>query len=180
HWMWLFPTGYCYLLQAGSIANDLFGALFGLAAIELALRARQSQRPAELWLSLIAAGLMTAGKAFNLLLLLPWLVAIWPALPLLVRSPLCSFLIGLIAASASLLPTAFLNLRYCGDWTGMKAEQIANLGGHAPAFHLAVNTALIFLHNLTPTIFPFANQWNHAMDQLIPSGLSLKLHRYFE
>ena len=40
HWMWLAPTGYCYLLQAGSIGNDLFGAVFGLAALDLALRAR--------------------------------------------------------------------------------------------------------------------------------------------
>ena len=28
HWMWLLPTGYCYLLQAGSIASDMFSAVF--------------------------------------------------------------------------------------------------------------------------------------------------------
>ena len=28
HWMWLLPTGYCYLLQAGSVANDMFSAHF--------------------------------------------------------------------------------------------------------------------------------------------------------
>lgn len=42
HWMWLVPTGYCYLLQAGSIGNDLFGAIFILAALDFALRARSS------------------------------------------------------------------------------------------------------------------------------------------
>src|SRR6185295_5371592 len=30
-WMWLLPTGYCYVLQAGGIGNDLFGAVFVLA-----------------------------------------------------------------------------------------------------------------------------------------------------
>ena len=39
HWMWLMPTGYCFLLQAGSIGNDLFGAVFALAALDFALRA---------------------------------------------------------------------------------------------------------------------------------------------
>lgn len=43
HWMWLLPAGYCYLLQAGSIANDLFGAVFAMVAIEFALRARQKK-----------------------------------------------------------------------------------------------------------------------------------------
>ena len=39
-WMWLVPTGYCFLLQAGSIGNDLFGAPFALAAVDFALRAK--------------------------------------------------------------------------------------------------------------------------------------------
>jgi hypothetical protein len=179
-WMWLLPTGYCYLLQAGSIGNDLFGALFALAAIEMALRGRQSQRPAELWLSLIAAGLMTAGKAFNLLLLLPWAIAIWPCLGLSVRTPVVSVLVMLIAAGSSLLPTAWLNLRHCGDWTGMKAEQVANLGGHAPVFRVVVNSALITLHNFTPTIFPLANEWNEAMERVIPRALATTLKERFE
>src|SRR5215469_14011657 len=32
HWMWIIPSGYCFLVQAGSIGNDLFGAVFALAA----------------------------------------------------------------------------------------------------------------------------------------------------
>ncbi len=30
-WRWMLPTGYGFLLQAGSIGNDLFGAIFVLA-----------------------------------------------------------------------------------------------------------------------------------------------------
>jgi len=63
HWMWLAPTGYCYLLQAGSIANDLFGAVFAVAAIDFARRARQWPSGPETWLSLLAAALMTAAAA---------------------------------------------------------------------------------------------------------------------
>ena len=33
--MWLVPTGYCYLLQVGSIGNDLFSAVLALAAVDL-------------------------------------------------------------------------------------------------------------------------------------------------
>ena len=42
HWMWLVPTGYCLVLQAGSIGNDLFGATFALAAVDFALRAKNA------------------------------------------------------------------------------------------------------------------------------------------
>ncbi|HSY74445.1 MAG TPA: hypothetical protein VK810_03160, partial [Dongiaceae bacterium] len=45
HWMWIVPTGYCFLLQAGSIGNDLFGAPFALAAVDFALRAKISKSP---------------------------------------------------------------------------------------------------------------------------------------
>ena len=39
-WMWLLPTGYCFLLQAGGAANDAFPTVYALAAIDFALRAR--------------------------------------------------------------------------------------------------------------------------------------------
>ncbi len=83
YWMWLLPTGYSYLLQAGSLGNDLSGALFGLAALDLALRARTSKSYADIWLSLLAAALLTGSKLSNLPLLLPWLIAILPSLRLL-------------------------------------------------------------------------------------------------
>src|SRR5262245_18757295 len=57
HWMWLLPSGYCFLFQAGSIGNDLFGAVFALAAMDLALRARESRNLTQVWLSCLAAAL---------------------------------------------------------------------------------------------------------------------------
>ena len=46
-WMWLLPTGYCYVLQAGSIGNDMMGSFYALAAVSFALRARVSQSPKD-------------------------------------------------------------------------------------------------------------------------------------
>lgn len=74
-WMWLLPTGYIFLLQAGSIANDTFPTVYALAAIDFALRAKKSNRISDFYFSILAAALMTGAKASNLPLLLPWIVA---------------------------------------------------------------------------------------------------------
>ena len=143
HWMWLFPTGYCFLLQAGSIGNDLIGALFAMAAIELALRARESGGIGYVCLSILSAALMTAGKTFNLLLLPAWLMAMAPSLRLLKSRIPSSGFIALVAACASLIPTALLNLRFCGDWTGQAAEKVAAIQTGAPILHIVVNVMLL-------------------------------------
>ena len=179
-WMWIVPSGYCYLLQAGSIANDLFGALLALAAMEYALRARNDKRMGSLLIGILAAALMTSGKAFNLLLLLPWAVAVAPCWRLVLRRPIISGFALFVAASVSLLPTAWLNYEYSHDWTGQKAEGLVVVGSADPLFRLGVNGVLIILHNFTPPIFPFANGWEDWMHKLIPAGLSLKLHQNFE
>src|SRR5208283_229801 len=62
HWMWLVPTGYCFVLQAGSIGNDLFGAVFALAAVDFALRAKISRSPCNIFASNLAAAMMTSVK----------------------------------------------------------------------------------------------------------------------
>jgi hypothetical protein len=43
-WMWLLPTGYCFLIQAGGIANDGFPAVYALAMMDFALRAGKKGR----------------------------------------------------------------------------------------------------------------------------------------
>src|SRR5262249_3646336 len=93
NWVWLLPTGYCFLLQSGSISNDFFGGFFALCAVEFALRARDSKNVAEVWLSIFGAALMTGTKTFNILLLPAWGLAILPTLPLLFRRPVISSLV---------------------------------------------------------------------------------------
>jgi len=191
HWMWLLPSGYCFLLQAGSIANDLFGAIFALAALDFALRAGRLNRAADAWLSLMAAALFTGAKTSNLPLLLPWLVAFLPTwrLWLPARSTLLqpgglarplAFLAGIpLAIGASFIPMAVLNWRYCGDWTGMAAEGV-EIGLGPRWLYLLNNTVNLSLQNLSPPIFPFASQWNQMAPSLIPAWLRPMLERYCE
>ena len=58
-WMWLLPTGYNFLLQAGSIGNDTVPTIYALAAVDFGLRAWESRRLSYLWLSILSAALLT-------------------------------------------------------------------------------------------------------------------------
>ncbi|MGH7975779.1 MAG: hypothetical protein ACREC8_03860 [Limisphaerales bacterium] len=90
-WMWIVPTGYCLLLQAGSIGNDLFGATFALAAVDFALRTKNSRSAGDFFTSILAAAMMTSAKTGNLPLLLPWAIAILPSWKMIfVRRPFLS------------------------------------------------------------------------------------------
>ena len=179
HWMWLFAGGYGYILEAGSVVNDMFGALFGLAAIEFALRARHEQKISCLWISMLAAALMTSAKAFNILLLLPWALAALPAFKILLRRPLASGAVILLAAGASIVPTAMLNIKYCGDWTGLKAEQ-PTIGGGGKSLRFLANAINLPLGNLAPPIFPFRQQWDNLVEHTVPARWSAELHETME
>ncbi len=179
YWMWIFPGGYGYVLQAGSVANDMFGALMALTAFEFALRARREQHASCLWTSGLAAALMTAAKAFNILLLLPWAVAALPSTRVLLRRPLASGLVILFATGASIAPTALLNLKYCGDWTGLKAEQ-PTIGGGGKGFRFLANAINLPLANLAPPFFPFRHQWDQWVARTVPAKLSAGLHDNME
>lgn len=179
HWMWILPAGYCYLLQAGSIANDLFGATLALAAVDFALQAARRRSATAAWLAILAAALMTAGKGFNLLLLLPWGLALLPATGTLLRRPLATLGVGVVALLISLAPTSVLNARYCGDWKGLKAEAV-NLATGEPGLHLGVNSALLVLQNINPTFNPLSGTLNRQINRTVPADLKLKLEQHFE
>jgi hypothetical protein len=179
-WMWLLPTGYGYLTQAGSIGNDLFSATISLLAIECALRARESGNVGDLWASTAAAGLMTGCKILNLVLLLPWAVALLPALRLLRVRPLLHPIVLAAALLASTIPTIALNQRYCGDWTGLAAEQTGTVLKGSRALRLAFNFPVLLVSHFTPPVAPFAGSWNRLMDRTIPPGLAEKLRNNFE
>jgi hypothetical protein len=179
YWMWIFPSGYGFLLQAGSIGNDMFSALWPMAALEFALRARETGRVEHVWLSGLASALMTASKAFNLLLVPAWGIALLPVLTLLFRRPIASLAVVAIAAAASMIPTALLNLKYCGDWTGMAAEPVRLIGG-PPVFQTIVNLVLLCLANLAPPIFPFTGAWDRFVATTLPPDLNARLVQFFE
>ena len=179
YWMWLLPGGYGYVLQAGSIVNDLFGGFMALVAFEFALRASRQKDVSLFWTALVAVAMMTAAKAFNIVLLLPWALAALPAVPTLWRRPVASFAVILFAAGASIVPTAILNVHECGDWTGLKAEQ-AVIGGGGKPERFIVNAINLPMNNLAPPVFPFASQWNHLVSQIVPEHVTAMLLTYIE
>jgi hypothetical protein len=158
-WMWLFPTGYIFLLQAGSAGNDAFSAVYALAAMDFGCRAWESRRPRDLWLSLLAAALLTGTKPTSLPLLLPWLILIFALLPLLRHQALSSLPVLAMAMVASFFPIALMNKIHCGDWLGTSIES-AHLQLQKPLNGILGNVFQLLLHNFVPPLFPQTNWWN--------------------
>jgi len=179
YWMWIFPAGYGYVLEAGGPINDMAGAFFTLAAFEFALRAAREKSPALLWTAALAAALMTAVKAFNMMLLLPWGLAALPALPLLLRRPLATLAVGVMVFFTSMIPTSILDAKYCGDWTGANIEQTPIGGGHE-LLRLPVTSANLILWNVVPPIFPFTVQWQEFVQRTLPESFKGKITNNFE
>lgn len=169
-WMWLAPTAYGCVLQAGSIGNDLFGAVFALAAVDFALRAKKSGSAADLFTSVLAAALLTGAKLSNLPLLLPWALAILPSLKLFFRWPVGAAAVGVIALVASALPTIYLNARFAHDWSGAGLNH--GHVQHAALIKAVANTGLLTIHNFTPPVFPFGAAWERGVSNLIPASVT--------
>jgi len=178
-WMWLLPTGYNFILQAGSIANDTFPTVFALAAIDFALRACQSGKFFDVGNSILAAALLTGAKASNLPLLLPWAIAFFPSLPVLRKKILPAIPILLLAATVSFLPNAILNSHFCGDWSGANLEE-PRLAQKNPIAGIYGNFFQIALDNFAPPIFPLAHWWNDRAAHFMPHFLVANANKYFD
>jgi hypothetical protein len=182
-WMWLLPSGYNFLLQAGSAANDTFPTLYALAAVDFALRARQSKSSADATASILAAALLTGAKASNLPLLLPWAIVL--AASRWWRGTSATFLprfihhliLFLITAVISFLPSAILNTIYCHDWSGAVLEE-PNMAAPNPFYAFVGNVFQILLQNLCPPFFPPARWWNAHAAQVVPQALVSISHSF--
>jgi hypothetical protein len=178
-WMWLLPTGYNFLLQAGSIGNDMFSAIFALAAIDFGCRAWESRRIHDLWLSLLAVALLTGTKPTSLPLLLPWLVLVFPLLPVLRRNWPATLAVLVLAGIASFFPLALMNQLHCGDWLGRSVE-IVHKEIHQPLIGVFGNVFQLLLGNFVPPIFPLAGWWNHHALLILPHFIVTALDTNFE
>ncbi len=158
-WMWILPCASCFVMEAGSIGNDLIATVYVLAALLFALRAIQSGKLLDVILSVFSAALMTGTKASNLPLLLPVSICL---LVVLCKHPKLIVTAALASSVASLIsfaPLALVNFRHTGDWAGapdslLKIEK--------SAIGLAGNTLLLASASLAPAVFPPAdnvNQW---------------------
>jgi hypothetical protein len=174
-WMWFLSTGWCYVQQACSTNNDSLGAVYALAAVDFALRARASRKVADLWLSMLAAGLLTGLKPTNLPLLLPWAIAALPSARLLLTRPLKSFALAGFGLLVSVAPLACLCWMHTGSWKGYSPGQIADWGAqqelHSPVWGILGNTFCLTAQNLLPPFFPWAGAWNNAMQHFLQTSL---------
>jgi hypothetical protein len=160
----VFSSGWCFALQAGSIANDSFSAIYILAAVDLALRARETKRVTDLWLSLLAAALVTGTKQSNIPLVALWLAAAWPALRLLRshdRWPAAGMAcLGLLV---SIVPVTIANLYYTGTCLPLEFPGIGNFKLD-PFWGIIGNAISLPAQNLLPPFYsllpPFYIHWN--------------------
>lgn len=171
-WMWLFPTGYIFLLQAGSAGNDAISAVYALAAMDFALRAGQSGKFSEFSFSVLAAALMTGTKPVSLPLLLPWTILIVTSGAWRVAGKTPGRVAGSVAVLAaaaviSFLPIAVANKVHSGDWLGTSLEG-SHLKMAAPFIGVAGNIFQLTLHNFVPPLFPMAGWWNQHNPEFLP------------
>ena len=178
-WMWILPTGYVFLLQAGSGGNDAFPAVYSLAALDFACRAWKSRQVSDIWYSILAIALLGGAKASNLPLMLPWLVLIAPLWKLLRDQPLGTSRVVVIALMVSFLPTVILNLYYLGNWSGLNIERLG-MEMKNPFVGIWGNALLLFSNNLCPPLFPFAGWWNQNALRILPGFIVNPMNRNFE
>ena len=121
----------------------------------------------------------TGVKPSNVPLALPWLVAVWPAIPLLWRNLERGVPLVLASVIVSFAPNAFLNHKHCGDWTGMAVEPVMMKAG-APLLCVSWNVPYLVLQNITPPIFPMNAAYNRKVNNLIPNDLKTELTAHFQ
>jgi hypothetical protein len=164
-WMWLLPAGYGYVLQAGSIGNDLVGAVFVLAAVHYALLVQRTGNPLALFLAVLSAALLSGTKVTNLPLLLPVGLALLPALPLCRKRPLVVASVCVVAVAVSFLPTAFLNQRHAGHWSGDREDEFRVQAAN-PVVALAGNVLQVAFRNFEPPVLPGARRFDVVLQRV--------------
>lgn len=178
YWMWIIPSAYCFVLQAGSIGNDCFAAVYLLSAVVFALRSLRRSSWSDAALSLLSAALLTGAKASNLPLLLPLLFLIAPLWKKFFCRPFASIGILMIAAVVSFLPVAISNTIHTGDWSGdphnCERFKLSN-----PVAGLIGNTLQLSLGCMEPPVFPVAKLWSAKAEDLLSKEPLASLRKEF-
>jgi hypothetical protein len=172
-WMWILPAGWCYAMQASSVANDSFSAVYALAAVDLALRSFERKSIMDLWVSLLAVGLLTGTKQTSVPLALLWVAAAWPNIRLFLKRKLATVLIAMLALLVSILPTILFNTLNTGTWTGLPAnfgfeyDYWSHCQNEPPFWAVIGNLFAIPAQNMAPPCFPWCMAWNAAMARFL-------------
>jgi hypothetical protein len=178
-WMWILPTGYSFILQAGGIGNDLFGAVFAVASFDFALRAGRTGRFRDVAIAVIAAAMLTGSKTSNIPLVLPCAVALMRNWRMVWVRPVATMLVLAVAGLSSFAPIAWMNYKQCGDWTGGKVED-AKLVSGSPLVTVPGNALILTVQNFVPPVFPWASKWNGTAADRMPEGFRQRMADTFE
>lgn len=158
-WMWILPCASCFVMEAGSIGNDLIASVYLLAALLFTLRAIQNGKHIDVILAVLSAALMTGAKASNLPLLLPIAICMTALFYKRPRLFVTASLAGGLAFLVSFAPLAIVNQRHTGDWTGDPGNLLKL---NNPTAGIAGNVLLLTGASFAPAVFPPAdkiNQW---------------------
>jgi hypothetical protein len=176
--MWLVPTAYCYVSQAGGAGNDLLGTTFFVISMAFLMRCRSTGQMGFFILSVLSIAICTGVKATNLPLLAPWGIA---AIPVFKNVPLHwpkLAAIAPLALACSFMPMAALNHIHAGNWKGKGAEDEALEAGSALG-GLVGNTAAIAVAAFQPPLLPLPKPVNETVDQLLPEKVKTLLQSDF-
>jgi hypothetical protein len=148
-----------------------------LAAVDLALRAREKKSAADLWLSLLAAALATGVKQTNLPLVLLWMIAAWPGVRLFLARPVGSVLVAVSGLLVSIVPISVLNCKHYGTWLPVDVAGLPSAGRFhldpvwgiiGNAFCIPLQNLMPPFHELLPPFFRYsASLWNEQMRQFL-------------
>jgi hypothetical protein len=179
-WMWFLAAGWCYALQASSTDNDSLAAVYILAAVDLALRAREKKSATDLWLSLLAAALATGVKQTNLPLVLLWMIAAWPSLKLFWVRCVEGFFVTLACLLVSVAPISILNWRHYGTWLPVDVAGLPSAGRFdlnpfwgviGNAFAIPLQNLMPPFHELLPPFFRYSvSLWNEQMHHFLQTS----------
>jgi hypothetical protein len=178
-WMWLLASGWCYAMQASSTVNDSFAVVYTLAAVVLALRGIENKSIGDLWLSMLAAGLLTGVKQTDIPLALLWLVAVLPGLRLMLNRPFGTVAVAAISLLVSAVPLFVFNFEHAGTLTGLpknaslmiSAWSGSRMVPSSPVWGIIGNTFALTIQNLQPPYLPTVNAWNDSMYRFIHTPL---------
>jgi hypothetical protein len=184
NWSWVLAGATGFVMQAGSIAADLHAVPFYLAAIVFARRAAVGGGWRDLSFSALGIALASCVKPFNLVLYLPWLIAIYPALRVVLRRRVwhLAWLIP-VATVCSFVPLAAINIQHTGSWTGLTPKPETGrieFTPVSPAIGFVGNAWLIVSQNVLPPFVPRPASWQALQNRLAATPTGRRFNESFE
>jgi hypothetical protein len=177
-WMWLLPLGYGYVLQSGSIGNDAFATVYALASVCFVLSADKREKFADFGWAILAVALLTGTKGSNLPLALPWFAAMLLRYRVWISNIPKLLPWMAIALMISFVPTAVLNHKYTGGWSGDPSNQ-GKMNLSNPSAALLGNSLMLSYCSVQPPLLFSPSKIDNLTISLVPAKLNVWLLERF-